>query len=98
MSEAQELQNFANFLISKNILENTSLSPESETLSKFYQIFQGFQRQHASVADETFSATEHNNMEGSFNNEVKGAVGENQYEEPMPFETKAIFTLADFLK
>jgi hypothetical protein len=56
-------------------LENTGQSPDSETLSKFYQIFQGFQRQ-ASVADETFSANgggmvAENNMEGSFN-EIKG--------------------------
>ena len=43
------------------------------------------------VADETFSA----NAEGSFSNEGK----EQQFSnEPMPFETKAIFTLADFLK
>ncbi|TNV82785.1 hypothetical protein FGO68_gene11827 [Halteria grandinella] len=97
------LESFITFLIKKNLIDNDPMgNSDNETLSKFVQIYQGFSKStmlndnklmSTGNPDDTFSGgqlTSTNNFEGSFN--------QNKEADPMPFETKAIFTLADFLK
>jgi hypothetical protein len=77
------------------------VSQDSETLTKFYHIYQSFQKTErlfnegggppTTTVDDTFSATGHSHSSQQNNKEE-------EQEEVMPFETKAIFTLADFLK
>jgi hypothetical protein len=83
-------------LIKKNLIESNEAAQDSETLTKFFSIYSTFQKTeklfneggHVTGADDTFSAT------GQSTSSHK----DEMIDDSMPFETKAIFTLADFLK
>eukprot|EP00347_Sterkiella_histriomuscorum_P011834 403370925 len=79
--DQQQVESFLNFLIKNNIVDN---SQDSETLSKYLNLFDQFQEQQ-----------DQDNEDGC--NITQSLNGENDDSQIM-FETRAIFTLADFLK
>ena len=82
-----KLESFLKFLIDRGFVDNEDDS--SETIHRFLEIFEQFEED-----EEEKDSSENDDQEGAIND--RKARGENGGESK--FETRAIFTMADFLK
>lgn len=93
-----KLESFLKFLISRGFVDNEDDS--SETIHRFLEIFEQFEEDGACSSS---SQSSHHREDGE--ESVRGAAGRGvtsaerrKKQEDSDFETRAIFTLADFLK
>lgn len=81
-----QLESFLKYLIERGFVDNEHDS--SETIHRFLEIFEQFEGSNNDDSDES-------DEENEANDDCEGGISKQKSD---PFETRAIFTMADFLK